>query len=231
MPKLAIDTASDEASIAIVDGGRVLFEHRWRITTTASRELLSAIESTIAAAGTTLDALTGIVICTGPGGYGSLRSGVATAQGIALGLDVPLAGVGRLELQAFPHLRPDSIVIAVHDAGRMGVAWAASRACELIDDAQSAPPEPIAPPRIDDLDTCMRLAPVGLWCGDLTPALHAARDAAGRTGDTDVQSAENVRSAAHLVRLAELHHAFGDPAAVDVMYLRPPSIGARAAGT
>jgi hypothetical protein len=43
-----------------------------------------------------------------------------------------------------------------------------------------------------------------------------------------VPAGENVRSAADLVRLARLHRAFGDPAAVDVLYLRPPSIGARA---
>ena len=46
--------------------------------------------------------------------------------------------------------------------------------------------------------------------------------------DTDVDAAANVRAAADLVRLARLHRAYGDPAAVDVTYLRPPSIGARA---
>lgn len=230
MPELAIDTASDDAAIAVVEGTRVLAEHRWRITTTASRELLAAIEATLAAAGVRREALTGIVVCTGPGGYGSLRAGVATAQGLALGLDVPLAGVERLELQAFPHLRPDTTVIAVHDAGRMGVAWAAYRACELIDDAQSAPPECVATPRIDDIEACMRLAPSGVWCGDLSIKLRAARDAGGRSGDTEVSVATNVRTAADLVRLAHLHRAFGDPAAVDVTYLRPPSIGARAGG-
>lgn len=238
MPELAIDTASDDAAIAVVEAGRVLAEHRWQITTTTSRELLSAIEATLAAAGVSRLALTGIAVCTGPGGYGSLRAGVATAQGLALGLGVPLAGVSRLELQAFPHLRPDTTVIAVHDAGRMGVAWAAYRACELIEDARSAPPECVAAPRITDLDVCAGLAPSGIWCGEVSAelrrALHAAsgetRDAGGRSGDTEVRAATNVRAAADLVRLAHLHRAFGDPAAVDVAYLRPPSIGARAGG-
>ncbi len=230
MPELAIDTASDAASVAVVEGGRVLVEHRWRIATTASRELLAAIEAALAAAGASRLALTGVVVCTGPGGYGSLRAGVATAQGLALGLGVPLAGIGRLELQAFPHLRPDSTVIAVHEAGRTGLAWAAYRASEQIGDAQSAPPECIVAPRIDDIETCVRLAPVGAWCGEVSAALRAARDAARRSGDTDVSAATDVRAAADLVRLAHLHRAYGDPAAVDVTYLRPPSIGARASG-
>jgi hypothetical protein len=83
-------------------------------------------------------------------------------------------------------------------------------------------------PRLDTPEECAQLAPANaLWCGELSDELKAAREAAGRRGDTDAAAGENVRSAADLVRLARLHHAYGDPAAVDVLYLRPPSIGAR----
>jgi tRNA threonylcarbamoyl adenosine modification protein YeaZ len=226
MPYLGIDTASDDAAVAVVDGERVLAEHQWHIETTTSRELLARIASVLAEAGVARDALTGIAVDIGPGGYGGLRSGVATAQGLALGLGIPLAGVGRLVVDAFPHLSPGNRVVAVHDAGRGGVAWAAFAGCELLESGQAAPPEVLITPRIDPAVECVRLAPAPAgWCGEVTEALLTARDTASRGGDIDL--APKGRSAADVVRLAHLHRAFGDPGAVDVIYLRPPSIGAR----
>lgn len=226
MAELGIDTASDSLAVALLEGERVLAERRWRMETTTSRELLAGIEATLDEADTGRDAIRGIAVNIGPGAYTGLRTGVATAQGLALGLGVPLAGIGRLEADAFPHLMPGTPVVAVHNAGRSGVAWAAYVPCDAPD---AGPPEPMSLPRIDTPEQCARLAPAhAVWCGEITDAVRDARLAAGRRGDTDVPESENIRSAADLVRLARLHRAYGDPAAVDVMYLRPPSIGARA---
>ncbi|MBM4416528.1 MAG: tRNA (adenosine(37)-N6)-threonylcarbamoyltransferase complex dimerization subunit type 1 TsaB, partial [Chloroflexi bacterium] len=130
MLELAIDSASDDAAVALVDGERVLAERRWRVATTYSRELLAGIEATLAAAGAARDAMGAIAVNAGPGGYSSLRTGVATAQGLALALDIPLAGVDRLETHAYPHLAEAyavgiGAVVAVHQLGRAGLAWAA----------------------------------------------------------------------------------------------------------
>jgi tRNA threonylcarbamoyladenosine biosynthesis protein TsaB len=227
MVELGIDTASDLLGVAVLEGERVLAERRRRVETTTSQELLACIEAVLAEAEVSREAITAIAVDVGPGGYTGLRTGVATAQGLALGLGVPLAGVGRLEADAFPHLMPGTPVVAVHEAGRSGVAWAAYVPCDAPD---AGPPEPMSLPRLDSPEECARLAPAhALWCGELSEELRAARAAAGRTGDSDVTDSENVRSAADLVRLARLHRAYGDPAAVDVLYLRPPSIGARTA--
>jgi tRNA threonylcarbamoyladenosine biosynthesis protein TsaB len=223
---LGIETASNNASAAVLDGDEVRAERRWHIDTTTSRELLAAVDAVLREAGVARDAIEQIAVDIGPGGYGSLRTGVATAQGMALGLDVPLAGVGRLEVEAFPLLRPDTTVIAVHDAGRSGLAWAAYRACEQLEDSQTAPPEQLIAPRLDPPEACARLAPgPARWCGELNEELRQALAPRFASGDTDAASS---RSAADVVRLARLHRAFGDPAAVDVIYMRPPSIGARA---
>lgn len=236
MLELAIDSASDDAAVALVDGERVLAERRWRVATTYSRELLAGIEATLAAAGAARDAMGAIAVNAGPGGYSSLRTGVATAQGLALALDIPLAGVDRLETHAYPHLAEAyavgiGAVVAVHQLGRAGLAWAAYAA------APHGAPQPLAGPRIDTPEACAAAVPAAaLWCGDLdgapADALRAARAALGRTADGPadrfVPPERNVRAPADLVRLARLHHAYGDPAAVDVVYLRPPAIGARA---
>jgi len=229
--ELGIDVASDDASVALLAGDEVLAEQAWRIETTATRELLGVIEAVLTAAGVSRDALTAIAVVHGPGGYSSLRASVATAQGMALGLDVPLAGVGRLELAAFAHLtaqltggpgpRP---VVAVHGLTRGQLAWAAYTAGEA-----GRPPRELIAPRIDDAAGCIAAAPPGAcWCGDLESdtgqELRALLRATKRTGDTEAPSAENRRRASDAVRLARLHDAYGDPAAVDVLYLRPPSI-------
>ncbi|MBM3141295.1 MAG: tRNA (adenosine(37)-N6)-threonylcarbamoyltransferase complex dimerization subunit type 1 TsaB, partial [Chloroflexi bacterium] len=125
---LAIDTASDDVAVALVRGGAVLAERRWRLAGTASEELLGGVDALLREAGVARDEIAAIAVNVGPGGYGGLRTGVATAQGLALALDVPLAGVSRLEADAYPHLlaAPEGApVAAAHDAGRAGVAWAA----------------------------------------------------------------------------------------------------------
>lgn len=220
---LAIDTAGAQIALALIDadGDAVLAERSWRLASTVSEELLAGLDALLRGAGAERDRVRTIAVDVGPGGYSGLRAGVATAQGIALALGVPLAGVARLEADACPHLRvrpAGAPVIAVHDAGRAGIAWAAY-ALPMPD----AAPEPIVEPRIDTAAGAVAAAPAGaLWCGELTAELRAAFEAAEdreRTTDDTVP-----RAAADLVRLARLHRAYGDPALVDVVYLRPPPI-------
>ena len=226
-PELAIDSASAEAGVALLAGDEVLVERRWTVETNYSLELLAGLDAALREACVERDAIGAIAVDVGPGGYSGLRGGVATAQGLALALDVPLAGVSRLEAAAFPHLGgtpPARPVVAVHDPGGGRVAWAAYAAGAS---AQSAPAV-LVEPRLESIEVCVRNAPPGaLWCGELTAELVAARDAARnrvRDGDEDVPPDDNVRSPADLVRLARLHGAYGDPGRVDVVYLRPPTI-------
>lgn len=223
---LALDTASDDASVAVLRGDEVLVDHAWTIGSTPSEELLAGVDHALSEAGVTRSDLEGIAVVTGPGGYSGLRAGVATAQGLAFGLGVSLAGVGRLDAEAARHL-DDSVaasttIVAVHDAGRSGVAWAAyslERTGELVT---------ATPARLDEPDALAREAPSARWCGDLSDRVRAALAAAGRdaelaNGDTTPAAGRPSRAVA-AARLARRRNAFGDPAAVDVVYLRPPPI-------
>ena len=129
---------------------------------------------------------------------------------------------------------PRVVVVAVHDLGRAGVAWTAFAPHA---GTFTRAPAPLGPTRIDAIEECVRRAPVGAaWCGDLGEPLRAAiagvggiavgADTAAQSGDTGARAALD---AVDVVRLARARHAYGDAAAVDVTYLRPPSIGARRA--
>lgn len=221
---LAFDTSSNDASVAVLRGDEVLVDHVWTIGSTPSEELLAGIDATLAEAGVTGSGLEGIVVVTGPGGYSGLRAGVATAQGLAFGLDARLAGVGRLDAEAARHLDAgNGTIVAVHDAGRSGIAWAAF---SLEGSHELAV---MLPPRLDDPDVLAREAPPSSrWCGDLSDRVRAALAGAGRdaelaSGDTTPAAGQPSRAVA-AARLARRRNAFGDPAAVDVVYLRPPPI-------
>ena len=215
---LGIDTAADNASLALLEGDRVVAEHAWHVETTMSLELLEALDGMLARAGVTRQEIARIAVCAGPGQYGGLRTGIATAQGLALGLGVPLAGVGRLEADAWPHLGEGGpVVIAIHDAGPEALAWAGYTPGQA-----GGLPSVYAEPHIARPADVIRDAPQpSIWVGELTEALREVRDIASRGGDTDARAEAR---AAHLVRIARERNLFGDPGAVDAVYLRPPSI-------
>lgn len=224
---LGIDTAADDASLALLRGDEVVSERAWHVDTTMSRELLAQLDALLVEAGVTRQQIASIAVVTGPGTYGAVRTGIATAQGLALALDVPLAGVGRFEADAARHLdaaAPERVVVAVHEAGRSGTAWAAYTLAGSTDGA----PRCLVAPRLDPPDEVARTAPApALWCGEVTPVLvQALQDAERASGDTyaDNDAGAPAGRAVALVRIARARQAYGDPALVDAFYLRPPSI-------
>jgi tRNA threonylcarbamoyladenosine biosynthesis protein TsaB len=87
----AFDTATSIATCALVRAGEALGE-----ACTEARLVLRAAHELMQAAGLEAGDLDGIVVGTGPGSFTSIRIGLATARGLALGLDIPVAGVSTL---------------------------------------------------------------------------------------------------------------------------------------
>ena len=93
---LAFDTATDVATSALVADGEVLGER-----VSLPRTVLEDVDDLLRDAGRAPSDLDAVVVGTGPGSFTSTRIGIAYARGLALALEVPVAGVSTLDaLQA-----------------------------------------------------------------------------------------------------------------------------------
>jgi tRNA threonylcarbamoyladenosine biosynthesis protein TsaB len=92
---LAFDTATDVATSALVADGEVLGERASRAVT-----LLEDVDALLRQAGSHTRDLEALAVGIGPGSFTGVRIGLSTARGLALALDVPVAGVSTLDALA-----------------------------------------------------------------------------------------------------------------------------------
>lgn len=120
---LAIETATPVASAAVVDATGVLAETVTRTQRHHLEWLLPAVAEMLQRLGLTPDAIEGLAVSCGPGGFTGLRIGIATAAAWAQARDLPVVGVGTLEaLARVPGTR--GLVLPALDAHRGEIAWA-----------------------------------------------------------------------------------------------------------
>jgi len=218
--ELSIDTASEIASIALSREGELIAEITWRCRRNHTVELLPTIETLLMQAGSSKDDLSAIFACTGPGMYTGLRVGISVAQGLARALSLPAVGVGRLELDAYPHAAFPGAIIATHRAGRGEIAWAAYR---------GDPWREIAAPQLSRPETLAQEAgETTLFVGEVDQTLaHILNHAAAHRAVIATPTA-SIRRAGTLAQLAYWRLSAGaqsEAALLRPIYLRPPAIG------
>ncbi|MFW6115526.1 MAG: tRNA (adenosine(37)-N6)-threonylcarbamoyltransferase complex dimerization subunit type 1 TsaB [Chloroflexota bacterium] len=124
---VAIDTATDLASLALHDGFRVRVEQTWeaprRHTTELAPRLAAAVEQLKLGHGQ----FSGVAVTKGPGSFTGLRIGMSMAKGLALAEQVPLVGVPTLDVVAAAQGRDRRQLAAVLQAGRGRISVALYR--------------------------------------------------------------------------------------------------------
>ena len=120
---LALDTATDRGTLALVEGETLLAESSLESAGTYLSRLLPGVAALFAAAGRKPGDLGAIGVSLGPGNFTGLRIGLATAKALAWALTCPLVPVPTMEvLAAQCPFQPQPIGV-VMDAKRSEVFW------------------------------------------------------------------------------------------------------------
>ncbi len=155
--------------------------------------------------------LNAVFVARGPGGFSSLRVGMATAKAMAMGLDVPLVAVGTLDIEMAPYLPSEPPVCAIVEGGRgrLYARWSKSDTKDL------------AVLTVDELTE--RTVEHTVFCGEATIAM--AKILVAQLGDlADVRAvAPPTRRAGTLAALGFVRLEAGevdDPDFLEPLYMR-----------
>lgn len=121
-PLLAIDSASEQAGLALFDG-TTSTELSWHAGRSQTTSLLAEVQHLLALNGLEPGHLGAIAVTIGPGTFNGLRVGLSVAKGLVLGLGVPLIGVPTLTAAALPYANLGLTAAPLVPAGRGRIAW------------------------------------------------------------------------------------------------------------
>jgi len=125
MKSLAIESSTESCSVALQADEQVL--ERWVVQPQGhAKTILPWASEILAEAGLSYAQLDRLVVARGPGGFTSLRIGLAIVQGLALAHDLPVHPVSSLEVLAetADQEKQHPRLLALFDA-RMGEVYAA----------------------------------------------------------------------------------------------------------
>lgn len=145
---LGIEAAAKVAGAAVYRDGQIVAEQMVGGTLTHSETLMPMVDSVLRQAQVQPEELTAIALDEGPGSFTGLRIGAATAKGLALGLQIPLAPIGTLKALAANIAPTDWLIVPMMDARRGQVYTAVYRyqgeSMEEIMAPEALPPEALA---------------------------------------------------------------------------------------
>jgi len=126
MRLLAIETATSEGSVALLDGPDLIREISGSVPQRHLEWLAPAIAELLDDAGWRPGDVEGVAVSMGPGGFTGLRIGIATAAAWAYARRVPVVGVSTLEVVATGTAIGGAagLICPVLDARREEVAFA-----------------------------------------------------------------------------------------------------------
>jgi tRNA threonylcarbamoyladenosine biosynthesis protein TsaB len=122
MKLLAIDTATERCSVALLIDDRVI--ERATVTPRGHADLvLPMVDEVLKEAGLTLQQLDGLAYGRGPGGFTGVRIAVGVAQGLAYGAQLATVGVSNLAAVAQQFAVAGARILVCMDARMNEVYW------------------------------------------------------------------------------------------------------------
>jgi tRNA threonylcarbamoyladenosine biosynthesis protein TsaB len=121
MKILGIDTATESASCAVIDDGKVLGEIVFNYKKQHSVILMDMIDSILKSLKLDISDIDGFAVSEGPGSFTGLRIGTAAVKGLSQGTKKPLVGVSTLDSLAFNMAFTPGIICPIMDALRGNV--------------------------------------------------------------------------------------------------------------
>jgi len=116
MKYLTIDTTTKVTAVSLAEDGRLIAEGFLHTTKTHSERLIPMLDQLLKAAFWTLQELEMIGVVRGPGSFTGIRIGIATAQGLAQVLKLPLLAVLSLDALAWAGLGRTEDIVPILDA-------------------------------------------------------------------------------------------------------------------
>lgn len=113
---LALDTSQSSGSIALEQGGRLVYSAYFDINITHSETLMPQLDHALRFCASSPKDIEAIVLCIGPGSFTGIRIGLATAKGIAYGLQIPLYTYDSLAMIAVSAYQGGRKIVSVVDA-------------------------------------------------------------------------------------------------------------------
>lgn len=118
---LAFESSAKAASVALMDGERLLAQYSQCTALTHSRTLLPMAETLLKNTDTPLSAVDVFAVAHGPGSFTGIRIGVSTVKGLSWAAQKPCIGVSTLEALAWHGVAAGGYICPVMDARRAQV--------------------------------------------------------------------------------------------------------------
>ena len=141
---LAVDTATQSCSVAIVDDGQLLAEMTTSKNRTHSVQLMDIINKACSVSELAVTEIDGFAVTVGPGSFTGLRIGISTIKGLAWSLNKPVVGISSLDALAWQCVPSNYLICPLLDARKNEVYYC--RYHFLNDDLQKNAIEAVAGP-------------------------------------------------------------------------------------
>ncbi|NLI93840.1 MAG: tRNA (adenosine(37)-N6)-threonylcarbamoyltransferase complex dimerization subunit type 1 TsaB [Peptococcaceae bacterium] len=116
MKYLTIDTTTKITALSLADQGKIVSEGFLHTGKTHSERLIPMLDQMLHAADWKLEELGFIGVVRGPGSFTGIRIGIATAQGLAQVLKIPLRGITSLDTLAWAGYGREEETVVILDA-------------------------------------------------------------------------------------------------------------------